>query len=88
MLTGRANYKKYGDLIEENLIDNPERAADDEISCNLACEYWDDKNLSELADQQNFREIVLRINGGYNGYSVRFEMYQRALEVVDDIINS
>ncbi|MBV8457397.1 MAG: hypothetical protein JO122_12355, partial [Acetobacteraceae bacterium] len=45
-LTGRANYKRYGDLLGLDLVGNPERAADPVISLAIACEYWKSNGLN------------------------------------------
>lgn len=70
-LTGRANYKRYGEALGLKLVDNPELAAEPATSLLIACEYWDQNNLNDLADGDNLVAITKRINGGVNGIEVR-----------------
>jgi len=77
-LTGRANYKKYGDQLGLDLIDNPTTAATPEVGFRIAGLFWKSNGLNGLADQQDFRAITKRINGGYNGLDDRNKYYERA----------
>jgi putative chitinase len=70
-LTGRANYKKYGDVLGINLVDDPEKAAEPATSLLIACEYWNEHKLSEFADRDDIVTITRRINGGLNGIESR-----------------
>ena len=70
-LTGRANYKTYGDRIGADLVGDPARAAEPATSLVLACEYWKAKGLNAFADQDDVRTITKKINGGYNGLEDR-----------------
>lgn len=81
-LTGRANYTKYGQLLGLDLINNPTVAATKEVGFRIAGEFWKLNGLNELADQQNFKLITKRINGGYNGLDDRTMYYERAKKVM------
>jgi predicted chitinase len=81
-LTGRANYKKYGELLGLDLINNPEQAATPEVGFRIAALFWKSRGLNELADQQDFKTITKRINGGLNGYDDRKKYYERAKNVL------
>jgi hypothetical protein len=83
-LTGRANYKRFGDLLGVDLVNNPERAATPEVAFRVAALFWKSKGLNELADAQNFREITRRINGGFNGLEERLKFYERAKRVLNE----
>lgn len=77
-LTGRTNYRAYGKLLGLDLENNPELAANPEISVRVACEYWKQKSLNGWADRDDVREITRRINGGYNGLADRMATLARA----------
>jgi putative chitinase len=77
-LTGRANYRAYGAILKLDLENDPELAADPEISVRVACEYWKQKGLSGWADRDDVNEITRRINGGYNGLQDRKNTLARA----------
>lgn len=70
-ITGRANYKTFGDKIGVDLENNPTDAADYNVAVLTALEYWKDRNLTKHADADDIRRITKRINGGYNGFEDR-----------------
>ncbi len=82
-LTGRANYKKYGDLLGLDLINNPTTAATPQVGFRIAGQFWKLNGLNELADQQKFETITRRINGGLNGQPDRLKYYNRAKGVLN-----
>ena len=81
-ITGRANYKRYGDLLGIDLIADPARAAAPEVAFALAGLYWASNHLNELADGEQFVAITKRINGGTNGLEDRQKYYARAKQVL------
>jgi predicted chitinase len=79
-LTGKANYKKYGDMLGIDLVSNPDMAADPAIASQIATAYWNDrkiggKTLSEQAKAGNFDMVTKGINGGTNGKADRDQKY-------------
>lgn len=80
MLTGRANYSRYGAKIGVDLLGDPDRAADPVTSLLVYCAYWLDKDLNPWADADNLRVITKRINGGYNGLEDRQRYLNAAKE--------
>jgi predicted chitinase len=84
-ITGRANYKRFGDLLGLDLVADPSRAAVPEVAFRVAGLYWSRKGLNELADlatSESFREITRRINGGSNGLADRERFYALARTVL------
>lgn len=77
-LTGRANYRKYGALLNIDLEGQPELAAQPDISLKIALQYWNDHNLSKYADADDIETITRRINGGLNGFADREANLERA----------
>ena len=77
-LTGRANYRKFGALIDVDLENNPVLAEEPQYSAMLAGAYWNDRKLNQFADKDDIRTITKRINGGYNGLEARKAMLARA----------
>ena len=80
-ITGRANYRRFGDLLGLDLVGDPPRAALPEVAFRIAGLFWSKKGLNELADQvtaEAFREITRRINGGFNGLADRERFYEAA----------
>jgi predicted chitinase len=81
-LTGRDNYRRYGELLGLDLVNNPTIAATKEVGFRIAGQYWKLNGLNELADQQKFETITRRINGGTIGLADRIKYYQRAKKVL------
>jgi putative chitinase len=84
-ITGRANYRRYGDLLGIDLVSDPERAALPQVAFRVAGLYWMKNGLNELADRATadaFRLITRRINGGLNGLADRERFYAVARTVL------
>jgi len=84
-ITGRANYKRFGDLLGLDLAADPPRAAVPDVAFRIAGLFWSKKGLNELADlatAESFREITRRINGGFNGLADRQRFYEVARTVL------
>jgi putative chitinase len=81
-ITGRANYKRYGDALGIDLIADPTRAAKPEVGFRIAGLYWKRNGLNELADKEWFKTITKRINGAFNGLEERTRYYTRAKRVL------
>ena len=84
-VTGRANYRRFGDLLGLDLVATPAQAASPEVAFRIAALFWSKKGLNELADRvtpEAFREITRRINGGFNGLAERQRFYETAKTVL------
>ncbi|NOT13459.1 MAG: glycoside hydrolase family 19 protein [Methylococcaceae bacterium] len=77
-LTGRANYKKFGDLLSLDLPTHPEWVATPQVAFRVSAAFWKLNGLNELADQQKFETMTRRINGGLTGLTERLMFYNRA----------
>ena len=62
-LTGRANYADMSKKLGLDLVVNPELAATPEVSVRIACQYFVDRKLLELADLWDNEKITERVNG-------------------------
>jgi predicted chitinase len=84
-ITGRANYRRFGDLLGLDLVSTPEQAAQPSVAFRIAALFWSKKGLNELADRvtpEAFKEITRRINGGFNGLAERERFYEIAKSVL------
>ena len=70
-LTGRANYRKYGQQLGIDFENNPEIVALPSVGLLVACKFWSDNDLNTLADKDDVLTITRRINGGTNGFADR-----------------
>ena len=84
-ITGRANYRRFGDLLGVDMVSDPARAGVPDLAFRIASLFWSKKGLNELADRATadaFREITRRINGGFNGLEDRKKFYAVACTVL------
>lgn len=77
-LTGRANYKSYGDYVGEDLEAHPELVATPKYAADAAGWFWSIKHLNTYADQDDVIAITKKVNGGLNGFADRKEILGRA----------
>ena len=70
-ITGRSNYVLYSKRTGIDIESRPNRAAEEDISVIIACHYWRNKGLSDLALKDDIEKITYKINGGYTGLEER-----------------
>ena len=74
MLTGKVNYKAFGDYIGVDLVANPDLVAT-KYPLTVAGWYFETKRLWQLADrgidEETIKAITRRVNGGFIGLSDR-----------------
>ncbi len=81
-VTGRSNYAELSKAIGIDYLNSPDKLACIPGCVTSAFWYWNSRNLSALADKDDFDNITLRINGGYNGYDDRHKYLLRAKDVL------
>jgi len=77
-LTGRSNYKIYGDALGIDLIENPEQASDPVTSLKIACLYWKQHEINPLCDEDHLQAVTRKVNGGLNGLDSRADFLAKA----------
>ena len=70
-LTGKANYAKYGPIIGEDLIANPEQLEKPEIGLKATFAYWSTRGCNAAADANDVVAVTRMVNGGLNGLDAR-----------------
>ncbi len=71
-LTGRANFVKANQALQFDLVNRPERVAEDNLIAALAAGwFWESNSLNILADKDDLLAITEKINGGQNGLDDR-----------------
>jgi putative chitinase len=70
-LTGRANYRRFGEAIGVDLEREPQRAKEPEISLRVALAYWRERGCNAAADSDDVVRVTRLINGGRNGLAER-----------------
>jgi putative chitinase len=86
-LTGRGNYHSAGQGVGMPLEEQPELLGQPEAAALSAAWFWKSHGLNELADDQSndnedFKTITKRINGGTVGLQARIAFWERAKAVL------
>jgi len=81
-ITGRANYTEISSDFDVDFIRHPERLTEPEWAVRSAFWFWDKRKLNILADSMNIRQITKIVNGGYNGYNERCQLYEIAKKII------
>lgn len=77
-LTGRANYRTYGEALDIDLEGNPLEAGQPALSLVIACEYWKRRNINPDCDRDDLVAVTRKVNGGLNGLADRRTYLGRA----------
>jgi len=77
-LTGRANYRRFGDILDIDLEAEPERAKEPAVSLAVAFAYWTESDINPAADADDIEQVTKLINGGRNGLAERTRYLGRA----------
>lgn len=80
MYTGKFNYQTISKVFNKDFVGNPKLLLIPEWAIKTAGYFWESKGLNALADKGNLKEIVRRINGGFNGLSDTELRYKRCLD--------
>ena len=80
-ITGRSNYKAAGLALGLDLTNHPELLEPPVHGCRASAWFWRWRGLNELADQDAFGSITVRINGGYTAIDKRIGYWLRARKV-------
>ena len=81
-LTGKDNYSRFAESIGMSLDDVVVHLGTFEGAADSAGWFWDSRNLNDLADKDDIKEITHKINGGYIGLEERTKLYELAKEVL------
>lgn len=79
-LTGKENYLKFDQSIDDDILNNPDRVATNYPLLSAAW-FWDTNSLNQLADKGSSDDVVTQItkkvNGGLNGLDDRIEYFKK-----------
>ena len=78
-MTGRANYRYYGQVLGIDLEATPRRASELNVAAAVAVNYWfarvkSNKRLG--GNFENTKQVTYLINGGSNGLSDRIKKFK------------
>jgi putative chitinase len=81
-LTGKDNYKAFGEAIGEDLVSNPQLVEQPRYAALSAGWFWNKRGLNALADVMDVETMSKRINGGTIGMADRIAKINKVLDVL------
>ncbi len=81
--TGRANYKRMGDLAEADFETSPTLIVDPAYALAPALGEWTEGHLNDAADRNDLPSITRVINGGVNGLAERQALFDQIWPLLD-----
>lgn len=74
-ITGRANYKKLGEIMNLPLEENPELLEDPKIAAKASIVYWQKRVQPHVSDFTDTRSVTRKINSGLKGLQDRINRF-------------
>jgi putative chitinase len=81
-LTGKDNYKAFGEAIGEDLVSTPQLVEEPRYAALSAGWFFNKRNLNALADIMDVETMSKRINGGTIGMADRIAKINKVLDVL------
>jgi putative chitinase len=81
-LTGKDNYRAFGEAIDEDLVANPQLVEEPRYAALSAGWFWNKRGLNALADAMDVTTLTVRINGGKIGIDDRIAKINKALDIL------
>jgi len=81
-LTGKDNYRAFGEAIGEDLVANPQLVEEPRYAALSAGWFFNKRNLNALADVMDIETMSKRINGGNIGMADRIAKINKVLDVL------
>ncbi|MDA0096344.1 glycoside hydrolase family 19 protein [Brachyspira hyodysenteriae] len=75
-LTGKNNYKYYGEKLNIDLVNNPHLAKEPDTAIEIALLFWKEKECGLYAKIGDVKTVTKLINGGYNGLDDRQKRFK------------
>ena len=82
-LTGKNNYKYYGNKLNIDLVNNPHLAKEPDTAIEIALLFWKEKECGLYAKMGDVKTVTKLINGGYNGLDDRQKRFERILKILN-----
>lgn len=81
-LTGKNNYKYYGEKLNIDLVNNPHLAKEPDTAIEIALLFWKEKECGLYAKIGDVKTVTKLINGGYNGLDDRQKRFDIILKIL------
>lgn len=87
-LTWDYNYKTYGDLLNLDLLGNPDLALDPIVAADILACYFYENHLDLLCRRQDWVAVRAVVNGGANGLLTFLDIIDQYMEKVGNVENT
>lgn len=84
-LTGRDNYRRYGQRIGVDLLSDPDSAITTYNAARIFAAYFKDRGVGVAADAGDWPNVRRLVNGGLNGWTEFKSVVDRLTPIVGDI---
>lgn len=81
-LTGRANYRTYGQCLGIDLENNPDLALKPDVSALVLALYFKNRNIHALAEKGDWPLVRKAVNGGVNGLDRFLKLVNQLKKVI------
>lgn len=86
-LTGRNNYERFNDFVEDDVVSNPELVAT-KYPLLSAAWFFHINGINRISDrgsdEDTIRRVTRAVNGGYNGLDDRRRYFKKYYDLLDD----
>lgn len=83
-LTGKDNYAALNDQLPGDIIKNPDLVATSYPMLSAAW-FWDHNKINDVADIGFSNDVTKKVNGGLNGWSERFDLFNHFYVILSDV---
>lgn len=81
-LTGRANYRAFGEWLGVDVLAAPELVSE-RYAVASAVYFWTTRKLNVIADRDDLKALTRVVNGGLNGLDDRLHLLEKARHALD-----
>ncbi|MEO8890991.1 MAG: glycoside hydrolase family 19 protein [Coleofasciculaceae cyanobacterium] len=81
-ITGRANYREYGQKLSVDLEGNPDLALDPIIAAQILANYFWDREIDQAAAKEDWEQVRMAVNGGFHGWDVFIDYINKAIALI------
>ena len=81
-ITGRANYRHYGQKLGVDLEGNPDLALDPDVASRVLVQYFWERSVDERALEGDWKGVRRAVNGGLNGWDHFWPVVQKMQAVM------
>lgn len=86
-LTGRNNYERFDEFVDDNVLENPELVAT-KYPLLSAAWFFHINGINRISDrgsdEDTIRRVTRAVNGGYNGLDDRRRYFKKYYDLLDD----